>query len=438
MKFATKPKLNQQSKLKILAELELRARQERVSLAAKYEWTRYARAKQLPPTGEWNTWMLLAGRGFGKTRSGAEWVRDCVSHASEKLRIALVGRTPADVRDVLIEGKSGILNITPVWDRPHYEPSKRRITWPNGCTATTYSYENPDQLRGPEHHLAWCDELASASNSDAWDNLIFGMRLGNLPRVLITTTPRPTALIKKLVADPNAIVICGSTYENKDNLPDIFLKEIESKYGGTRLGRQEIFAEILEDMEGALWMYATIERNHLASFDSQNLSQIVVAVDPAASSDKTSDETGIIVCGIDAGRHGYVLADGTLRGSPNERAHEVKRLFEHWKADYVVAEKNNGGDMVEYMLKTVDPENKMPVKLVHASRGKFTRAEPIAALYEQNKISHVGTELTLLADELCSWTPLSTKSPNRLDALVWGFSELMLQDLPSEPSLRMM
>lgn len=417
------------------AELELRRRAEREALEEQYNWRKNARPKQLPPDGDWDTWMVLAGRGFGKTRTGAEWIRELVEKTDRKLRIALVGRTPSDVRDVMIYGPTGIMTISPPWNRPLHEPSKRRLTWKNGSVAITYSYQNPDELRGPGKDFAWCDELASAPTSESWDNLMFGMREGEHPQTLITTTPRPTSLIKTLAK--SSIVVTGSTYENKENLAKSYIKYIEEKYANTRLGRQEIFAEILEDIEGALWTLATIDRNKVKSIDRKLLSRIVVAVDPSASSDKDSDETGIIVCGLGTDTFGYVLDDFTILGTPNERAHQIKRAYEKWEADFIIAEKNNGGDMVEYMIKTVDPQNKMPVKLVHASRGKFTRAEPIAALYEQNKIKHVddGTgRLQLLEDELCSWTPIISLSPNRLDALVWGFTKLMLND--RSPRLR--
>lgn len=364
------------------------------------------------------------------TRASSEWAREQINKTKYPTRGALVGRTPADVRDVMIEGESGILNISPPWNMPKYEPSKRRLTWPNGSVASTYSFENPDQLRGPQHHWAIVDELASAPNENTWDNLMFGMRLGDHPQIMISTTPRPTNLIKRLVKETDIIITSGSTYENADNLSPSFLKAIEEKYANTRLGRQEIHAEILEDVEGALWTAAIIERNKIPykTFDKNQMVRIVVAVDPSASSNKDSDETGIIVVGLGKDQFGYILDDGSLIGTPNERAHQIKRLFYKWEADYIVAEKNNGGDMVEHMIKTVDIENKMKVKLVWASRGKFTRAEPIAALNEQDKIKYVvhKNNLALLEDELCSWQPGMSISPNRLDAMVWGCSELML------------
>jgi len=395
-------------------------------LKEKYDWSTLARDKQLAPSGNWGIWMVLAGRGFGKTRTGAEWIRSLVENSKEPLRIALVGNTPADVRDVMIEGESGILGVSPPWFKPTYEPSKRRLTWPNGSIATTYSYQNPDQLRGPQHHYAWCDELVNADDEEVWDNLMLGLRIGDYPKVLITTTPKPKALIKKLVADKKAVVTKGNTYENKANLSDVFIQAIEEKYEGTRLGRQELYAEVLADVEGALWTYACIEQNRLRHIDKESLSKIVVAVDPAASNQKESDETGIVVCGCDKQEIGYVLEDATIKGSPYERACQIKRVFEKWEANYIVAEQNNGGDMVEYMIKTVDDKNKMVVKLVHASRGKVTRAEPIAALSEQDKIKFVGGELSKLEDELCTWEP-GAKSPNRLDAMVWGFTDLLLK-----------
>lgn len=415
-------------RVKAAAELEIRNRNRRVELASKYDWSKNARPKQLAPKGDWSVWMILAGRGFGKTRSGAEWVRSLVENATEPLRIALIGDTPGDVRKVMIQGPSGILTISPPWFMPIYLPSNRELIWPNGCIATTFSYNNPKPIRGPEHHYAWCDELVNADKEEVWDNLEFGMRLGKCPQTLITTTPKPKPLIKRLAGDEDTVITGGSTYENKDNLSAKFIKRIEKKYEGTRLGRQELYAELLTDVEGALWTYALIEEHRLRKIDKRELRRIVVAVDPAASSHEKSDETGIVVVGLGKDGLGYVLDDGTIRGTPNERACEVKRLWKKWQADYIVAEVNNGGDMVAVMLKTVDKKNKMTIKTVHASRGKYTRAEPVAALYEQGRVIHVGPKLGMLEDELCSWEPKNSDSPNRLDAMVWGVTELMLEE----------
>lgn len=379
--------------------------------------------------------MVLAGRGFGKTRIGSEWIRKNVCGPTPLSggrygRIALVAETGADARDVLVEGESGILRCHPKDQRPEYQKTNRKLTWPNGAVAYTYNATEPDQLRGPQHDLAWADELAKFHYmQETWDQLQFGLRLGDHPRALVTTTPRPLPLIKKLVADVDTYVTRGRTFDNAGNLARPFLKQIEDRYGGTRLGRQELEGEILGDIPGALWSRLSIDDNRLKEAP-EDLEQVLVAVDPAASSEEGSDENGIVVVGLardaDGYARGYVLEDASLRGSPEEWAKKAVQMFRKWSADRIVAEKNQGGDMVASVIKAVD--RSVPVKLVHASRGKIVRAEPISALYEQNRIHHVG-KFDKLEDQMCLFSVdnirnISNGSPDRVDALVWGLSEM--------------
>lgn len=372
------------------------------------------------PEGEWQTWLIMAGRGFGKTRTGAETVRREIEQGHVR-HVALIAETPADARDIMIEGESGLLNVCPPWMYPEYQPTKRRLVWPNGAIATVYSGANPDLLRGPQHDFFWADELAAWKYPDeTWDNLQFGLRLGDNPRGVVTTTPRPIPIIKRLIKDETTHVTRGSTHDNKFNLPASFFKRILSKYEGTRLGQQEIYAEVLDDAPGALWKRHMIKC--IAESDLPPLKRVVVAVDPAASHKDDSDETGIIVAGVGFDGNGYVLADRSCIASPNQWGTKVVGSYHEYEADRIVPEVNNGGDMVTYTIKTVDKS--VPVKPVRASRGKYTRAEPVAALYEQGKVYHVGS-LARLEDQLCTWEP-GMDSPDRMDALVWALSDLML------------
>ncbi len=401
------------------------------SLRVKYTWSCWARDNQLAPQTNWATWMIQAGRGFGKTRSGAEWVIE-QALLDQEAHIALIGRTAADVRDVMVGGKSGILACSPPWFSPVYNPSKRRITWPNGAIATTYTAEKPDQLRGPQHTKGWADERAAWQYDDTWDQFQFGLRLGANPQAVVTTTPRATKAIIDLVNDLTTFVTRGSTYDNTANLSRKFLREIENKYGGTRLGRQEIDGAILDDNPGALWKRETmIERFRVRELP--DFIRIVVAVDPSVKGpndakarnsefDEGVAETGIIVVGLAENGHAYVLADYSLQGKPHEWADAVVKAYDTWKADLVVGETNNGGDLVEVNVRTVKDD--ISYASVHATRGKFIRAEPVSSLYVQGKIHHYFT-LPDLEDQLCNWQP-GMRSPDRLDALVWGLTELML------------
>lgn len=371
---------------------------------------------------------MLAGRGWGKTRTGAEYIREQIEKHGKR-RAALVGRTAADVRDVMVNGEAGLLSVCPPWNRPKHEPSKRRLIWPNGAIATTYSADKPDQLRGPAHDVAWCDELATWRYLDTWDNLLLGLRIGTRPRVIITTTPRPIKILKGMVKDsplnkecvtPSVAVTGGATYENIANLAPAFKARILRMYEGTRLGRQELYAEILEDVPGALWTLAMIEEHRVQSAPS--LKRVVVAIDPAMTSEEESNETGIVVAGLSGNGHGYVIGDATLRAKPAEWASKAIKAYWYHKADRIIAEVNNGGDMVEHTLRMVDAT--MPYKAIHASRGKRTRAEPISALYEQGKVHHVGA-FAELEDQMATWLP-GEPSPDRMDAMVWALTELMM------------
>lgn len=406
----------------------LSAMSERDCVAILYDWKFWARPNQRPPPGEWVTWLLLAGRGFGKTRTAAEWVRS-KAEQFPGCRIALVNDTAADTRDVMVEGKSGLLAVSPPWCRPVYEPSKRRVTWPNGSMAILYAAEAPELLRGPEHDFAWCDEPAKwknlrksdAEGGTAWDNLMMGLRSGANPQCAATTTPRPIKWVKDLVKDQTTRVSRGSSYDNRDNLAPAFFDLIVRKYEGTRLGRQELNAEILDDNPGALWKRSNIDEHRVSSVPC-DLVRIVVAVDPAVTSNENSAETGIIVAGRGRDGRGYVLDDRSLSDKPAKWAGAVVAAMSIHHADRIIGEVNNGGDLVESTIRTV--QFNAPYKAVRASRGKEIRAEPIAALYEQGRISHVGS-FPELEDQLCDWDPTAgMSSPDRLDALVWAFTEL--------------
>lgn len=391
-------------------------------------WEFWARPEQLAPEWAWHAWVILSGRGWGKTRTGAEWIHHIV-RTGQARRIALVARTAADVRDVVVGGESGILNVGPARDRPVWEPSKRLLTWPNGAIATTFSAEQPDALRGPQHDFAWCDELAAWQYADdAWSNLLFGLRLGARPQVLVTTTPRPTRIIRSLISQPTTAVTRGKTRDNAANLAPTALSELERQYAGTRLGRQELEGEILDDSPGALWKRDQIDA--LRVRHAPEMIRIVVAIDPAATSSEGADETGIVVCGLGRDRQGYVLADKSGRYSPGEWAALAVKLYGEWQADGIVAEVNNGGEMVGHTVATVTNDRgerigaRVPFRAVHASRGKRIRAEPIAALYEQGRIHHVGA-FPGLEDQMCVWDAgTGETSPDRIDAMVWGFTDL--------------
>ena len=386
---------------------------------AQYRWSLQARDKQKLPPGEWFTWLISAGRGFGKTRTGAETVRIWKEHYPI---IHLVGATAGDVRDIMVEGESGILNISPDYDRPTYEPSKRKLTWNNGAKAILFSADEPDRLRGPQCYKAWADELAAWRYPEAWDQLNMGLRLGDNPQVIVTTTPRPTKIIKELVKDKTTHLTNGTSYENKDNLSPQYFHKIIKKYEGTRIGRQELMAEILEDIEGALWKQELIERYRVDA--APEIKRGIVAIDPAVTSNKDSDETGIIVAGIGYDNHCYIFADKSGRYAPNKWARIALYEYSNRMLDQVVGEANNGGDIIRDLIRSIDPG--VNYKSVHASRGKTTRAEPIVGLYEQGKIHHVGVH-EQLEEQMTTWNAAEgEKSPDRVDALVWAVHELMI------------
>jgi phage terminase large subunit-like protein len=396
-----------------------------------YTWGFWARPKQLPPPGDWLGWLILAGRGWGKNRTGAEWVINRAQNGPYE-PIALISETSADVRDVMVEsGDSSILKISPPWFYPHYEPAKRRLTWPNGVVAHTYSGDEPDQLRGPQHGTVFADEPAKWKyGEEAWANMEFGLRIGSDPRWVATTTPRPIALIRRLLASKNVVVTRGSTYENLVNLSLVY-RQIIGRFEGTRLGRQELHAEVLEDVPGALWTRATLEACRVTSHPE--LVRIVTALDPEASSMEDSAETGIICAGLGIDGHGYVLEDATLRGTPHEWGTAGVACYNKHLCDRLIGEVNNGGEMIEFVIRTVDPH--VSYKAIHASRGKQTRAEPVGSLFEQGRAHLVGV-YSELEDQLCGWTPGDPVSPDRMDAMVWALTELMLGEMTELPEVR--
>jgi phage terminase large subunit-like protein len=385
----------------------------------QYLWRFWARPNQLHPTHrEWTYWLVQAGRGFGKTRTGAEWVRQRVRRSPF---VSLIAATAADARDVMIEGESGILRCCPKDERPEYEPSNRRLVWPNGARSSIFSADEPDRLRGPQHSDIWADELAAWRYPEAWDQALFGLRLGADPRACITTTPRPTKLVKSIIADPATVVTRGTTRENAHHLAPAFLRQIVGKYVGTRLGRQELDGEVLDDNPGALWQRLQIDA--LRAAVCPQLQRVVIAIDPSGGDDpEKNDEVGMIAAGVDERGHGYVFNDLSGLMLPAEWARTAVTAFHANQADRVVAEVNYGGAMVEATIRSVD--DSVPYKAVSASRGKMIRAEPVSALYEQGRVHHVGF-FAKLEDEMCEYDGKG-KSPNRLDALVWALTELML------------
>lgn len=400
------------------------------------DWELWARPDQLPPPAApdgrpWGTWLVLGGRGAGKTRAGAEWVRGLAlgraPFAARPVgRIALVAQTMADVREVMVEGVSGLLAVHPDGERPRWEAARRRLVWPNGAVAQGFSAEDPESLRGPQFEAAWCDELAKWRRDEAtFDMLQFGLRLGDQPRQMVTTTPRPTALLKRLMADPRTALTRARTAANARNLAPGFLDAVISRYGGTRLGRQELEGEIIEDRAGALWTRAGLDA--IRTTAAPPLARVVVAVDPPASSRVGADACGLVCAGLDAAGLVHVLEDASERGlTPAQWAARAVALYRRFSADRIVAEVNQGGEMVRAVLAEVDPE--VPVHMVRATRGKFLRAEPVAALYEQGRVRHAGA-FPELEDEMADFAPAglsSGRSPDRLDALVWAVTALTL------------
>jgi len=424
-----------------LAEIARRkAERQRGTEEWLWSWRRIGRPEQQPPPGDWLVWLILAGRGWGKTRTGVEHIRAEVE-AGRASRIAIVAETAADARDVIAEGPSGFLSVGPPEKRPLYESSKRRLTWPNGATATLYNATEPDQLRGPQFDAAWCDELAkwgyskpgSSARSlgqETWDMLQFGLRTGSA-RCVVTTTPRPVPLVKALLAAPRTHVTRGTTMDNAANLSPEFIKKIRDRYAGTRLGRQELNAEVLDDVPGALWTGAMFDERGFRVGPAPDMARVVVAIDPSGArgaDDDGADSIGIVVAGRGVDGRGYVLSDLTCRLSPMGWGRVAVQAYRDFGADRIIAERNFGGAMVEHVIRSIDKN--VSYSEVTASRGKIVRAEPIAALYEQKRVSHVGPfdGFELLEAQMCAMTSngyIGEGSPDRVDALVWCLTELL-------------
>lgn len=392
---------------------------------ALVNWRFWARPDQQAPEGKWSGWLILAGRGYGKTRVGAETISGWVRQGRYR-RIALVGETAADARQVMIEGESGILNVGPKSERPEYYPSKRELHWSNGAIATTYNGLEPDQLRGPQHDLIWFDELAKFRYAqEAFDQAMFGLRLGDDPRWLATTTPRPIPLIRSILKMTGVVVTRGRTSDNLANLAPTFQANVIERYAGTRLGRQELDAEILDDAPGALWSRRGLDDYRVAK--APLLKRVVVGVDPAVTSGEKSNESGIVCCALGEDGHGYVLDDDSGVYPPEEMARRVVAMYRRHGADKVVVEVNQGGDLVRSVLRSVAAN--LPIAEVWARRGKYVRAEPVSALYEQGRVHHVGT-LATLEDQMTTFTADRSEmedrgsSPDRVDALVWAMTNL--------------
>lgn len=393
-------------------------------LEALYQsWELKARDKQIPPDGDWFVYLLRAGRGFGKTRSGAEWIH---KRAMEKKRwMAIIGKTPGDVRDDCIEGPGGLKQNTPMGVEIDYQPSRRRITWENGSYATIYSGANPDQIRGFSGDTAWCDEFAAWDYpKKSWKNLTFGLREGEDPRAFITTTPKPLKALKEIEEMESCVLVTGSSYENKDNLSDRFFESVIEPAEGTTIGQQEIHAEYIESR--GMWTWGMIEEARKDDTDTlPNMKKIAVAVDPAVTNTEKSDETGIVVCSKGSDGTFYVLEDCSLKASPSDWASAAVNAHHRHEADFVVAETNQGGDMVERMIRQSDPT--IPYKQVKATRGKSVRAQPVVSLYERREVTHIKRFPDLESQLVGYGGEKTSNSPDRMDALVWGITHLMDQ-----------
>lgn len=413
---------------KILSYLQ-EIKQQRISMGCNdaYDWKKRARSNQKIPQGDWALWLILAGRGFGKTRTGAESVRQLVEEGGYK-RIALVGASILQTRSIMVEGVSGLLSIFPPNMRPRVEMTKREIHFKNGAIATLFGGEQVDQLRGPQFDAAWVDELAKFRHPQKlMEQLQLCLRLGAHPRCIVTTTPRPLPLFQKWLTQDNIVVTRGTTFENAANLSPLFMEQVVKEFEGTTLGSQELYGEILTETKGALWQRKNIIYSDIPHDEHQRfqLKRIVVAIDPATTHHEDSDETGIVVVGMDEQGQGFVLEDLSGRHSPLDWGQRAVQAYHTYRADRIVAETNKGGDLVERVIRSIDPH--VSYKEVRATRGKATRAEPIAALYEKGIIFHK-RPFHALEDQMCSFVPGSTrKSPDRIDALVWGFTELFLE-----------
>jgi len=414
----------------------------------KYDYRFWAREKQLPPEGNYDVWFINAGRGFGKTWTGVQWVREQVKKGYK--RIAAVAATNSDIERVMVKGDSGFLALCNKHDRtyrgadmgyPEWSPTKRTLTWANGAKVEFYSAQEPERLRGPQFHMAWCDELAAwAYDQETWDMLRFGLRLGKHPRVCVTTTPKSTVLVRAFLKDPKTVVTTGTSFEN-NSLPDTFFDALREQYEGTRLGRQEIYAEVLTENEGALWTADMIDACQISRYELPPMVRKVVAVDPAITANVESDLTGIVVAGIDEDGIGYILGDYSFKGLPEAWATKAIELYHEHGCSRIVYESNQGKDLIPTLFRTIDPN--IPLKGVHASSAKIARAEPVSALYERGKVRHLRNpedpvaSLSQLETQMTTYEPMGRqKSPDRYDAMVWALTELMLKGF-SAPKLRL-
>ncbi|MDX5350218.1 MAG: terminase family protein [Paracoccaceae bacterium] len=405
-------------------------------LALPWVFEFWALPHQLPPRGAWKTWVIMGGRGAGKTRAGSEWVRAQVEGAGpgdpgRARRVALVGETVDQVREVMVMGESGILACSPPDRRPEWHATRQQLRWPNGAVAQVFSAHEPEAMRGPQFDAAWADELGKwKKGAEAWDQLQFALRLGTNPQAVVTTTPRNVGVLKAILKNPSTVITHAPTEANRAYLAESFLTEVQTRYGGTRIGRQELEGVLVEDEEGALWTLAMLDRAREAAAPVPN--RIVVAVDPPVTSMKSSDECGIVVVGADTRGEpkdwrAVVLEDASVKGAtPEGWARAALAAMERHGADRLVAEVNQGGDLVEKVVRMIDPS--VPFRAVHATRSKMLRAEPVAALYEQGRVAHV-RGLQALEDQMCRMTATGWQgagSPDRLDALVWALTELLV------------
>jgi predicted phage terminase large subunit-like protein len=424
------PKRSQKSLLASLTASEMTSllkslnTEERAALL--YRWDAWRRPSQAPPPDPWVGWLIDAGRGWGKTRTGAETVRHWVEQEGVT-RIGIVSETAADNRDIIVEGESGLLNICPPWNMPNYEPSKRRLTWKNGAMAMLYDAREPGQLRGPQHEKLWFDELAKYRYAEqVFAMAMFGLRLGAKPQWIATTTPLPTPFFKGLLKDQKVHITKGRTVENLANLSPLFKQQVVDRYAGTRLGKQELDAELIDDVVGALWTRRGIEE--CRAVDMPKFKRIVVGVDPATTSKKTSNEHGIITVGLGVDGQGYVIDDVSGVMPPDQMARRALGCYARHQADAIVVETNNGGDWIPALISTIN--GNANIIDVRASRGKVVRAEPIAALYDQGRVHHVGVfpeledQMTQFTREIAAGREDDQASPDRVDALVWGLTEL--------------
>jgi len=423
----------------LLSEEERRAVLEDINMdALVWDWSAWGRPEQFPPKGDdWAIWMYLAGRGAGKTRAAAEWIREKAKDTSQgQIRFALVARTAADVRDVIVEGESGIISVSPPSERPLYEPSKRRLTWPNGNTATCFTADEPDGLRGPQFHYAWADEIAAwrqspdAAGMTSWDNLRVACRLGRAPQIICTTTPKRVPVLYNLLSEAEktgrVVVSRGSTLDNAGNLSSTYLEAITGVYAGTRLAAQELYGEMLSDVEGALWTIELIDQSRETAFPIGSPLR-VVGVDPSVA-ENPRDECGIVVCASTGERdlyrrHAWVLEDATIHGSPEQWANKVVDMARKYSCP-VVAEVNQGGALVTNAIRAIDP--RVTVLEVHSKNGKALRAEPVTLAYEQKRVHHINY-LADLESQMCAWIPGEGKSPDRVDALVHALTALLIK-----------